>query len=216
MPTTLTTLPLEVRNEIYSFVFDYGHLTVRDDDPGCLLRTFRYEYSYSGSHPWGKHFYPQQILALLSVSQQLSDEAAAYFYGKTIFRGTWPLIAAFIKGIGAQRRNMIRRVEIDWGQSLFKGGEDLDMLAELTSLRTVHIYALKSHFKRLQKKSIPGCILGLAGKVDIAIFVNINGDGLSDTIPPLYTVYSDEYTWSCARNTAQWTGGEPIRILSIQ
>ena len=207
MPTTLTTLPLEVRNEIYTFVFDHDRLRLR----GRPRKFFQYDHSHG---PY-KRLAPQQTLALLSVSQQLSDEAAAYFYGKTIFRGTWPLIAAFVKGIGAQRRHMIRRVEIDGELSSFEDDESLDMLAELTSLRTVHIRAFTSDFTRLQNKLIQRRILGLAGKVDINVCAIISGDCLSDTIPPVHQLYSDEYTWSCARNTAQWTSGGPIRKIWV-
>ena len=211
MPTTLTTLPLEVRNEIYAFVFDHDRLTPRDDTPGRLCKSFQCEQGQSGPYPWGEDLLSQQNLALLSVSQQISHEAAAYFYGKTIFQGTWPLIAAFVKGIGAQRRNLIRTIEIDWEQSLFEDDESLDMLAELTSLRTVHIYGIAMDLTHLQNNTIPGCILGLVGKVVIDISITVCGHCLSDSIPPVHQLYSDEYTWSCARNTAQWTSGEPIR-----
>ena len=160
---------------------------------------------------WGEYLFPELNLALLSVSQQISHEAAAYFYGKTIFQGTWPLIAAFVKGIGAQRRNMIRTIRLNWEQSLFKDDESLDMLAELKSLRTVHIYGITTDFTQLQNDTVPGCISGLVGKVDIDISVYTSGDGLSDTIPPVQQIYSEEHTWSCARNTAQWTCREPFR-----
>ena len=209
MPTTFTTLPLEVRNEIYTFVFDHDRLSPCDNAPLC--KAFQYEHSPDGHWPWVRELHPQQTLALLSVSQQISDEAAAYFYGNTIFYGYWPLIAAFVKGIGAQRRNMIRRIEIDWKQSLFKDDENLDMLAELTGLQTVHMYAITKDFTHLQNDTIPGCISGLVGKVDIGISVFTSGECLSDTIPPVQQLYTDENTWSCARNTAQWTCGEPIR-----
>ena len=211
MPTTFTTLPLEVRNDIYSFVFDHGCLTPLEDAPWGWYKSFQCISGHREPDPGTEYLFPQQILALLSVSQQVSDEAAAYFYGKTIFEGTWPLIAAFVKGIGAQRRNMIRTIVINWHQSLFKDDESLDMLAELTSLRTVHIYGITTDFTHLQNEAIPGCILGLVGKVDIDISVYTSGDCLSDTIPVIHQIYSDEHTWSCARNTAQWTCGEPIR-----
>ena len=211
MPTTLTTLPLEVRNEIYAFVFDHDRLTPRNDTPGRLCKSFQFEQGQSGPYPWGEDNLPQQNLALLSVSQEISHEAVAYFYGKTIFQGSWPLIAAFVKGIGAQRRNMIRTIEIDWEQSLFENDENFDMLAELTNLRTVHIYGISTDFPHLQNNTIPGCILGLVGKVDIDISVYTYGDCFSDTIPPVHQLYSDQYTWSCAKNSSQWTGGEPIR-----
>ena len=106
---------------------------------------------------------------------------------------------------------MIRTIEIIWGQSLFESDESLDMLAELTSLRTVHIYGLSTDFMHLQDNIIPECVLGLVGKVDINISVNVFGNCLSDSIPPVLQMYVDEYGWSCARNTAQWTRGEPSR-----
>ncbi|KAM0799011.1 hypothetical protein BDR22DRAFT_822922 [Usnea florida] len=212
MPRTFTTLPLEVRNEIYAFVFDHDRLTPRDGSPGRLCKSFEYA---QGQNAGGEDLLPQQNLALLSVSQQISHEAAAYFYGKTIFRGTWYVIAPFINGIGVQRRNMIRTIELFWRQSLFEGDESPDMLAELTSLRTVHIYGLSTDFTHLQDNLIPECVSGLVGKVDINISVNVYGNCLSDSIPPVLQMYVDEYTWSCARNTAQWTGGEPIRCTFL-
>ena len=176
MATTFTTLPLEVRNEIYTFVFDHDRLSPRDSAPGRLCKSFQYEHSDGGFWGWVRDLLPQQTLALLSVNQQISDEAAAHFYGKTTFYGNWPLIAAFVKGIGAQRRNMIRNIEIDCGQSLFKDDENLDMLAGLTNLRTVDIYANSTDFPHLQNDAIPGCILGLVEKVDIDISVYIYGE----------------------------------------
>ena len=212
MPTTFTTLPLEVRNEIYTFVFDHDRLSPSDSAPGRLCKSFEYEHTPRGCRPWVTDLPPQQILALLSVNQQVSDEAAAYFYGKTIFYGDWPLIAAFVKGIGAQRRNMITRIRIDCKQSLFKDDENLDMLAELPKLRTVRIYAITADFTHLKNDAIPGCISGLVGKADIDISTYTFDDCLRDTKSPVGQLYSNGYTWRCARNTAQWTVGEPIRF----
>lgn len=212
MPTILTTLPLEVRNEIYKFVFDHDHLSPHANWGPC--KSFRFELGHGSPWPLANDVLAQQILALLSVSQQVSDEAAAYFYGKTVFYGNWPLIAAFVKGIGAQRRNMIRRIEIDCEKSSFKDDENFEMLAELASLRTVHLCAISKDFTPLQNDTIPGCILGLVGKVDIDITVYTYGEYLSDTIPPGQQHYREEYTWSCARNTAQWTCGESIRCTA--
>ena len=55
---------------------------------------------------------PQHLLAILFVNHQISDEAAAYFYGKTMFDGGCRAVPAFIKGVGARRRDLIRNVAI--------------------------------------------------------------------------------------------------------
>ena len=205
MPPNFTSLPPELRNEIYSHVFNYGSNTLWVGNGGRFYKTM-YDTKYL-----------RQPLALLAVNHQISDEAAACFYGKIRFRGEWPLMADFLQGIGAWRRDMIRSVSI-W--SLYDGldaaGEVFELLSALPSLRIVRIDAAAEDFTGLQNILIQGGILKLVGKVAIDVHNTYNKVALIDLPPGVLPLYTDRYVWSCARGTTQWTGGERIRTFIKQ
>ena len=208
-----------MRNEIYRYVFDYDFVI-----PLILSGGKRLLVHCPRDHNDG--FYemtdPNLSLALLEVSHEISDEAATYFYANMHFRGKWCQITAFVKGLSARRRTMIRSVEIKHPPLTkfeFDNGETLELLKGLASLRTVYIAASVFDFTRLQNQLIQGGILKIAGKFDICVH-NIYDDVTQAILGPSGSSdgarYTDEYIWSCAKGTTQWTGGDLNRTLTSE
>ena len=217
MSSTFTTLPLEVRNEIYSHVFGYDSIMLSSSDTGKHLLLFPSPQKTDGFY--GKSD-PQRILAILYVNHQISNEAAAYFYGKTTFRiGEWGAVTAFIKGIGARRRDMVKSVTISYPNLLalrVDNGETFELLSRLPGLRKVRVSTSVQNFTQLQNDLTRGGILEFAGEVEIAVY-NTHGDTkVINSTPCVKQLYNDKYVWRCARGTTQWTGGERIRKITAQ
>lgn len=216
MSPNLTTLPLEVRNEIYGHLFKHESITPFTNKTGKLLYLNTLP-KHDDSFLLFKASHPQKFLALLLVNRQISDEAATFFYAKTKFHGKWFDVVAFVKGIGARRRDMIRSVEISHPAGLnfvFEKDEDLEMLSGLLpNLRTLRITAWAPDFTRLQNQLIQGGILKLAGKIDISV-CNTDIDTLvTKTKRPVWQKYKDRHEWRCAKGTTQWTGGKRVRTI---
>ena len=211
MAPTFTTLPLEIRHEIYRHVFDYDFITPQ---AGKYSRRLIFHPPPERYHGFTEKSNPQILLALLSVSQQVSIEAQAFFYGNTQFRGKRFQIVAFIKGIGPRRRDAVRSVTVSHPASLafrFDNGETLEMLGLLPNLRTLRITASVRDFTRLQNDFVQGGLLKLAGKLDIEVCNVLDDCKLNLLGSPAGVRYRDEYIWSCAKDTTEWTGGELIR-----
>lgn len=177
MSPTFTTLPWELRNEIYSYVFYYKNVSIR---------TFRrHAPKLWLLNPLPKrtdNFYgisaPQETLALLRINHQIYEEAAAYFYHKMLFRGTWPALRSFIKGIGAYRRDMIKSVEITQTDpiiSVFKHNEAFRLLSGLPSLRKLRVAIPGIEFFKLvtspEKPPSPQGLSNFTTSVEIRVFV---------------------------------------------
>ena len=206
MSPNFVTLPLEVRNEIYSHVFDYDPITPYIGRNGKRLLFHRLRGHSDDFYAISD---PKSFLALLEVNHKISNEAAAYFYGNMIFRGKWPQITAFIKGIGTRRRDMIRTVEIKHlalTDFQFDKDDTLELLGALPKLRTAHITTSVRDFRRLQNQLIQGGILEIAGKFDICVHNTYEGI-IRSCAERTERRFRDEHFWSCAKNTTQWTGG---------
>ena len=190
MSPTFVTLPLEVRNEIYSHVFDYSHIVPFSEVNGKhrLLRRPGHSSSLREVVDSNRFF------ALLEVSHQISDEAATCFYSKVRFCGESDQIAAFVKGIGARRRELIRSVEINYRASivgfLFDQGDNLKLLDALPKLRTACITASVPDFAPVQDQLIQDGIWEI-----------------DDTLRPNYEeCYNKKYCCYFAEPQAQRTG----------
>ena len=150
MSPNFVTLPLEIRNEIYSHVFHYRHIRPYRAIYGRMLH-----FSSRRDDLFGP-LNPKTFFALLEVSHQISNEAATFFYSNIRFCGGLQHIAAFVKGIGARRRDLIRRVEIKHRSptdSQFR--DDIrGLLGALPKLRTARIVASVHDFTRLQNQLI--------------------------------------------------------------
>lgn len=201
MSPKFVTLPLEVRNEIYSHVFDYGHFMPSSERYSKRQLVRVPDHS---NHSF-QSFDADTFLALLEVSHQISNEAATCFYGNVIFWGKYHQIAAFVKGIGARRRDLIRRIEIKHQASTdsqFGENDTLELLGALPKLRTAHITASVRDFTRLQNKLIQ------SGTWEI-----------DDTLVPTVEdrcrdgYFGQGYYWTCFMDTSQWTRGNFKRTL---
>ena len=211
MSSRFTTLPLEIRSEIYSHVFRYDSIMPLSYHTEKRLLLSPLPQRTDGF--CGK-FDPQHILAILYVNHQISDEAVAHLYGKTTFRGEWGMITAFVKGIGARRRDIIRSVAIsepDLLASPFDDGDTFELLRRLPSLRKFRVSTSVGDFTQLQNELVRRGILELAGTVDITVRNTYGETTLSSSTPPVRQMYLDTYVWRCARGTTQWTGGECVQ-----
>lgn len=158
--------------EIHSHVFKCDYISMIESTRKRWLLVSHRNGFYNVS-------YPQATLALLCVDHQISDEAATYFYANTRFEGEWSQIAAFVKGIAARRRDMIRSLEISHPYPTAfgsEGAEVLELLSALANLRIVRIAASKPDWTRLQTELIRGGTLNLAGKFDITVHNTVYGD----------------------------------------
>ena len=196
MSPTFVTLPLEIRNEIYSHVFDYTVIMPDGKANGKRLLWRR----PGDSSFFCEGYYPNCFLALLEVSHQVLNEAATCFYSNTRFCGDWHQIAAFVKGIGARRRELIRSVEINHRAStVFRFDQDdtLELLGALPRLRTVCITASVPDFARLRDQLIQSGIWEI-----------------DDTLLPFPGErWRDKYYFSFAEDRGQWTGANFKRTL---
>ena len=197
MSPTFTTLPWEIRNEIYNYVFDNKSISIvtykeitrkfwlvnplpkRIEDFHGLSDSQKTYALLLAKHTQDCHGLsdPQKTLALLLVNHQISDEAAAYFYHKMLFRGTWAALRPFIKGIGAHRRDMIKSVEITQTGSIisiFKHNEAFQLLSELPSLRNLRVAITGMEFFRLvtipEKGLSPQGLSNFTTSVEIRVF----------------------------------------------
>lgn len=177
MSPTFTTLPWEVRNEIYGYVFNYDNVTIRTVKPST---TKLWLLNLPPKRTGGFHGIstPQITLPLLHVNHQIYKEAAAYFYHKMLFRGTWSELGPFIKGIGTYRRNMIKSVEIsdtDSTISVYKHNEAFQLLSGLPSLRRLRVAIDGIEFFNLvtrpKKPPGPQGLSKFTTSVEIRIFV---------------------------------------------
>ena len=198
IPPKFVTLPLEVRNEIYSHVFHYSYM-IPYIEGKANLHLFCVPV-HNGHDYLSELSNADKFLALLEVSHQISIEAATYFYGNTIFCGEYHRIAAFVKSIDARRRDLIKRVEIRHlasKRSRFGEDDTLELLRALPKLRTARITASVRDFTRFQNRIIQ------SGTWEI-------DDTLVSTAEKRRQRCRDAYSWAYR---TQWKGGNFKRTL---
>ena len=201
MPPTFTTLPREIRNEIYSNIFGCAFYMLDVLSSGKFLTLNPH------SQEWVHKYHladPQIVLALLSVNHQISDEVAPLFYGKQTLRTNWCDILPFLKGIGPRRRGLITSVHIfGWGYDEMRQDcrETFDLLDGITDLRTVRIESGGLNLARYQSELIEFGILKLAGKVDIGVYNNFYKSRACGR-------HLEGCVWSCTRGSTEWTHRE--------
>ena len=150
-------MPLELRNQIYSYVYDCKYATpVTTRENGSRLF-------------WTDHFYESITLTLLLVNRQISEEAAAIFYSKTNFKGNMDLILSFIKGIGATKANLLTQIEIcHWAPS-----PKPDLFRQLLPLKGLKVLRLvqpcKGNIEAFKQEFANAGILEPTGRIDIEI-----------------------------------------------
>ena len=102
---TFTSLPLEIRDRIYDFVWDLGQMV--------SISGWSSEYvprSLRKIHPFDSNS-ADVTLALLHVNHQISAEAASTFYGKRTFCFAPNQLIPFLEGI-VLRQYLIREIEV--------------------------------------------------------------------------------------------------------
>lgn len=170
MPLHFTTLPMEIRNLVYGHVFDFTSITLQPGGTGKSLLLTPLPGRDDGFYNMSD---PSEILALFFINSQISDEAAIFFYGKMHFTGQWREIRNFVNGIGPLRRAVVRNVEISRTASLpfdFDGGENLELLTRLPSLRKVRITASVQSFSGLIDELFGGGLMEIVGEVETIVY----------------------------------------------
>lgn len=177
MSATFTTLPGEVRKEIYGLVFDFETVSITP-----IRRNAR---NFQLLNPLSQHtidFHeicaPWRSLALLRVNREIYEDAAHYFYHKMIFRGPWPALESFIKGLGAYPRSLIRSVEItqtDFPYLVFEPNEAFKLLSGLPSLQRLRVAISVAEFSILvtpvEYPPSPQGLVDFSPSVEIRVFV---------------------------------------------
>lgn len=219
MSISFTTLPLEVRNQIYGGVFScISRHPTSPVTPRPIKSCF--DPVPDRNDALNCKGYAQEVLALLLVNRQISDESAMYFYAKTTFRAEeWHMIH-FLRGVGSRRRNSITSMEIvyDWlledapiEQSIF------DLLCTMHSLRTVRCECSEQlDFPLLQRFLIHSGILQLTGKANISVHNIYDHETMvqeSSDDAPIRSLVRDLHVWSCAEDATEWKEMEPERIV---
>ena len=134
-----TTLPLEIRNRIYDYVWDLGQaMNVEPKEPPIQLRGDRRPPRSRRLCPF-QNMLHNTILALLFVSHQISAEAALTFYGKRTFRFSDPrLLGSFLMATPLHRQ-LIRDVSFHYLWAIHPAWELLRAWSSLLSF-TLYIY----------------------------------------------------------------------------
>ena len=105
----LLGLPRELRDRIYDFVYPYDNVHLEwmfwPRREGVAIKHLR---THSGQTEK-----PRELLALLSVNHQISEEAARIFFGKLSFVGRDRILKVFSHYIRPDQRGLIRSVEVD-------------------------------------------------------------------------------------------------------
>ena len=211
----LTKLPIEIRKDIYELAFRYDGVDVRDKPNHEFWIQRRIgSYSYFVQNP------PDEVLALLHVNRQISQEAAASFYTNTKFTGFTADILSFLNGISGFRRDLIATINMvtgpissdawSMGSTGFRYNYQAEnfkqllkavigLLSTMTGLRTVNIGItpeLRRHSRRIQLWLIDYGILELTGKFDLCVFC-----WFGEQHRPESNVLA---TWSCAEGDTEW------------
>ena len=172
MPPTFTTLPLEIRNDIYGRV--YGHAVPMIqleplDTFVCMTRVC----SDKRDKDWYTQWYTQSRLPLLLVNRQISDEAAAVVYRKIkIFPTNCQTRHAFCR-IGARYLKYVQVVDFLLMEVVREVVEDacraFEVLDNLPNLRSIRVIVVASEVPILQDALDQGSVKNFAGRCDIHV-----------------------------------------------
>jgi hypothetical protein len=171
---TFFDLPREIRDQIYRYVFECDAVSpcakTSNNRPRKRLvfnRTVRRGQRFLPS------YCPNDVLALLLVNRQISTEAALSFYGNTSFSGTLDDMYFFLKGIGPQRRNMVRTINLPPQLYSAEKAAHLrlyNLLLTLQSLRRVQISFSTPDMSIVRKALLNTGVCRLMGIVDFVLY----------------------------------------------
>lgn len=171
---TFFDLPREIRDKIYGYVFECDAVSpfvkfTRNQRRKRLV----FNYAVRRGQRFLPSYRPNDVLALLLVNRQLSTEAAPCFYGNTTFSGTLDNMCFFLEGIGHQRRNMVRTINLP--PQLCSAGKAAhlrlyDLLITLQRLRTVQISFSSPDMGTVRRALLTTGVCRLIGIVDFVLY----------------------------------------------
>ena len=168
MPPTFTTLPFEIRNDIYDHVFGNALPTIHVESADTFVGM-----NCVASGITGEEWHQQSRLGLLLVNHQISDEAAAVGYRKIkIFSTNRQTANAFCR-IGARYLRFIQVVDFCFMEVVQEVVEDacraFEVLNTLPNLRRIYVLVRPKEIPILQDALDQGSVKDLAGRCDIRV-----------------------------------------------
>ena len=199
---TIFSVPLEIRNQIYCYVYacDIVYPTTKKNGLRCLYMDIK-PFPGGGFH---RELSPSasEVLALLLVNRQMLEEAAAIFYRRNQFLGNAFEMSRFIKGIGRTRANLLTNLVFSHTEELILEHDLLKCLLPLQGLKMVHLNSWDKNFDGLKDSLVRAGILDLTGKFNIEVsnvwFKHEAGDRAR------YQKIS--HVWSCEKGASEWKG----------
>ena len=201
---TFATLPREIRDRIYDFVWDLGQAVASSRLSSMhMLRSMRSSLPFD-SIPF------DLILALLRVNHQISAEAASTFYGKRKFYSFPDRLIYFLELIPLHR-HLIKDIEVlgYLGLQTRFPPQTFDCLQNLNGLRslTVRFNGVFSH--HLQQHLVEAGIHRLTERIvvtvhsEYGIFLKITEKGSSRITEEQECVQLTD-TLTCAKGENEW------------
>lgn len=171
---TFFDLPQEIRDEIYGYVFECDTVSPCAKNTNNQLRKrLVVNHTIHRGQRFLPSYRPNDVLALLLVNRQISTEAAQCFYGNTSFSGTVDNVYLFLKGIGPERRNMVRTIILPPQLCSIERTAHLrlcDLLITLKSLRTVQLSFSSPDMSAVRKALFNTGVCRLMGNVDWVLY----------------------------------------------
>ena len=200
-PPTFITLPREIRDIVYHFVWDCGPVS------GSMWRSSIREHYRLKLYP--SHRFPADVnLALLHVNRQISAEAALVFYGKRTFYFDSKYVIPFLRDF-SPRLDLIKNIEVAEGSLNFLRtyGKTFTVLSALGGPQslTMSIDTLGARnrpFERGLERLATVGIHHVTDRMNVTIsFVGRIRLGYSEGFPNAIE-FTD--TWTCAQGERQW------------
>lgn len=211
-PPSFTTLPREIRDRIYDFVWDLG----RDVSLSAPRLTRRKQKIV----PF-VNFPAETMLALLQVNHQISAEAAPIFYGERVFCSLPELLIPFLGGIGL-RQYLLRDISLESPNSawLWLHPQTFEVLQILNSLRSFTMKIRTYSFKQDQDDLVHMGIHKLTNRMDVTVHwersfrLPYDGQSESEVVELMEDVILTN-TMTCAKGETEWRSkGFRCRVLS--
>lgn len=152
---TFSTLPREIRDRIYDFVWDLGQTV----SPSLSLLRGVYDFN---------NLPADVVLALLRVNHQISSEAASTFYGKRKFYLSLNLLSPFLEGI-ALRRHLIKDVEVHDQYNFRFPFQTFELFQDMDALRSFTMTIKQEPFNIFQERLADSGIYKITDRTEIIV-----------------------------------------------
>ena len=200
-PPTFMTLPREIRDIVYRFVWDHA-------PPSGVTSALPYrEQSRRKLYPFDR--FPADVtLALLHVSRQVSAEAALTFYGKRTFYLDPLDVVPFLNGF-SHRLALIKDIEVTEGylnfsQTYSKAFAVLSTLEgpQSFAMSLDTLFARNRQFERVLERLTA---LGIHHVIDrMNVTVRLVGEMRLGYTEGCSKVIELTDTWTCAKGESHW------------